>query len=112
MPESLRTYLDFALDTAWQAGQLTLGHFQTDIRPDFKEDESPVTVADRAAEKLIRGQIERRFPGRTCSGSSARCRSCQVRRFGAVSPESGPGFQEDRIEAISLQRRSRCNRCS
>jgi myo-inositol-1(or 4)-monophosphatase len=62
MPESLRTYLDFAMDTAWQAGQLTLGHFQTDIRPDFKDDESPVTVADRAAEKLIRGQIEQRFP--------------------------------------------------
>ena len=62
MTETLRDYLDFAIDTAWQAGQLTLGYFQTGIRPDFKADESPVTVADREAEKLIRRRIEQRFP--------------------------------------------------
>jgi myo-inositol-1(or 4)-monophosphatase len=62
MPESLRNYLEFAVDTAWKAGQLTLGHFQTDIQTDYKQDESPVTVADRAAEQLIRGELERRFP--------------------------------------------------
>jgi len=62
MTETLREYLDFAIDTAWQAGQLTLGYFQTGIRPDFKTDDSPVTVADREAEKLIRSRIEQRFP--------------------------------------------------
>jgi myo-inositol-1(or 4)-monophosphatase len=58
----LQTYLDFARETAWQAGQLTLGYFQTDLRPDFKADESPVTAADRGAEQLIRSRIEKQFP--------------------------------------------------
>lgn len=68
MTESLRAYLDFAIETAWQAGQLTLGYFQTGLRPDFKADESPVTVADREAEKLIRGRIEKHYPGHAIIG--------------------------------------------
>ncbi len=62
MPENLRSYLDFAIETAWQAGQLTLGYFQTDLRPQFKADESPVTVADKQAEELIRRRIETQYP--------------------------------------------------
>ena len=62
MPEPLHSYLDFAIDTAWHAGQLTLGYFQTGLRPDFKADDSPVTVADREAEKLIRRRIEAKYP--------------------------------------------------
>jgi len=68
MSESLREYLDFAIDVAWQAGQLTLGYFQTGIRPDFKADDSPVTMADREAEKLIRSCIEQRFPDHIIAG--------------------------------------------
>ncbi len=58
----LRNFLDFAVETAWQAGQLTLGYFQTDLRPDFKADDSPVTVADRASEQFIRSRIEKEYP--------------------------------------------------
>lgn len=68
MTESLQSYLDFAAETAWQAGRLTLGYFQTDLRPDFKADDSPVTVADRESEKLIRQRIEKRFPGHAIVG--------------------------------------------
>ncbi len=68
MTESLRTYLDFAIETAWEAGRLTLGYFQTDLRPDFKGDESPVTVADRKAEELIRQRIEQRYPDHAIFG--------------------------------------------
>lgn len=68
MPESLRDYLDFAIETAWQAGQLTLGYYQTDLRPDFKTDDSPVTVADRQAEQLIRRRIEKQYPGHDIIG--------------------------------------------
>jgi myo-inositol-1(or 4)-monophosphatase len=52
--ESLRGYLDFAVETAYLAGRLTLGHFQTGVRPDFKADDTPVTIADRQSEELIR----------------------------------------------------------
>ena len=54
MSESMRSYLDFAVETAYLAGRLTLGYYQTGLRPDFKADESPVTVADRRSEELIR----------------------------------------------------------
>ena len=60
--ESLRDYLDFATETAYLAGRLTLGYFQADVRTDIKEDGTPVTIADRKAEDLIRCRIERRYP--------------------------------------------------
>jgi histidinol phosphatase-like enzyme (inositol monophosphatase family) len=58
----IQGFLDFATDAAWQAGQLTLAHFQTGIAVDWKEDQSPVTMADRGAENLLRELIETRFP--------------------------------------------------
>jgi len=60
---NLRPYLDFATQTAYEAGRLTLGYFGTGAaRPELKADDTPVTVADREAEKLIRGRIEARYP--------------------------------------------------
>lgn len=59
---SLQTLLDFAIETAYLAGRLTLGHFQVGLRPEYKADDTPVTVADRQAEALIRNRIERRYP--------------------------------------------------
>ncbi len=58
----LRSVLEFALDTAWQAGRITLGYFQTGIVPERKSDESPVTAADKAAEQKIRELITRYWP--------------------------------------------------
>jgi histidinol-phosphatase len=68
LSEALRDYLDFASETAWLAGRLTLGYFRTGVRADLKEDESPVTAADRRAEELIRSRIERRYPGHAIIG--------------------------------------------
>ncbi len=82
MSESRRTYLDFAIETAWQAGQLTLGYFQTDLRSDFKADDSPVTVADREAEQLIRSRIEKRYPNHDIIGEEY---------GGPLSPQEGGG---------------------
>ncbi len=62
MKTPLKEYLDFAIETAHAAGRLTLGYFQTDLRPEYKDDDSPVTVADRKAEALIRDRIEKRYP--------------------------------------------------
>ncbi len=62
MRESLLAYLEFATETAYQAGRLTMGYFQTDLQPDFKADESPVTIADRKAEEFIRARIESMYP--------------------------------------------------
>ncbi len=64
----LTTLLDFALDLADRAGRLTLGHFRTGTRPDWKEDATPVTVADRDAETLIRHELEKRYPAHAVVG--------------------------------------------
>jgi histidinol-phosphatase len=60
---NLRPYLEFAVQTAYEAGRLTLGYFETEAaRPEFKADDTPVTVADREAERLIRARIGARYP--------------------------------------------------
>lgn len=68
MKGSFREYLQFALDTAYEAGRLTLGYFQNGVQPDFKADDTPVTVADRKAEELIRSRIEKRYPSHSIVG--------------------------------------------
>lgn len=68
MNNHLASCLDFAVETAYLAGRLTLGYFQAGIRPDFKADQTPVTVADQKAEELIRGRIEKKFPDHAIVG--------------------------------------------
>jgi histidinol-phosphatase len=59
----LRDHLDFATRTAYEAGRLTLGYFRTGtMRPELKPDDTPVTAADREAERLIRTRIGTRHP--------------------------------------------------
>lgn len=55
--------LDFAIEAAWVAGKVTLRHFQTGVEPEWKRDHSPVTIADREAEAVLRARIERTYPG-------------------------------------------------
>jgi myo-inositol-1(or 4)-monophosphatase len=60
---NLRPYLEFGVQTAYEAGKSTLGYFGTEAsRPEFKTDDTPVTVADREAEILIRERIGARYP--------------------------------------------------
>ena len=62
MQPNLHMYYDFMIETAYLAGRLTLAHFQTGVKADYKTDNSPVTLADRSAEQLIRARIEKHFP--------------------------------------------------
>ena len=62
MSGSLCDYLNFAVETAYLAGRLTLGYYQTGVQPDMKADDTPVTIADRKAEELIRSRIEKQYP--------------------------------------------------
>lgn len=64
----LNQYLDFVTDLAYRAGRITLGYYQTGLRPDFKADDTPVTAADRATEQFIRGEIEARYPDHAIVG--------------------------------------------
>ncbi|HUG86047.1 MAG TPA: inositol monophosphatase family protein [Euzebya sp.] len=59
----MQDLMEFAVDIARQAGMLTLTHFRAvDLVVDRKRDHTPVTVADRQAEALLRQLIADRFP--------------------------------------------------
>jgi histidinol-phosphatase len=54
---------DLARQAAREAGDLTLRYFRSDqVVVERKADDSPVTIADRKAEKLLRKQISEHFP--------------------------------------------------
>jgi len=61
-PDSQRR-LEVALAAAHEAGALTLKYFQgSDLQVELKQDASPVTIADRQAELLLRQRITAAFP--------------------------------------------------
>ena len=60
--------LELALEAAHRAGRMTLAHFQTGTAVELKSDGSPVTEADRGAERLIRQMIEETFRGEPILG--------------------------------------------
>lgn len=60
--KQLQSYLEFALDAVWQAGRLTLRYYQTGVGVERKNDNSPVTEADKQAEQLLRGLIHKYYP--------------------------------------------------
>ena len=79
---TLDALLDFAIDAAWQAGRVTLAHFQTGLVAERKADNTPVTVADRAAEQLLRQLITARWPDHALIGEE----------YGHAAGQSDSGF--------------------
>jgi len=60
---NLDELLELALAAARDAGEVALRYFERDVHVEWKSDQTPVTVADREAERLLRAKIEERFPG-------------------------------------------------
>jgi histidinol phosphatase-like enzyme (inositol monophosphatase family) len=57
------TLLEAAAELARLAGDVAMGHFRAGVAVETKGDGSPVTIADRAAERAAREWLARRFPG-------------------------------------------------
>jgi histidinol phosphatase-like enzyme (inositol monophosphatase family) len=63
MSDDLAARIEHARAIAREAGRLTLRYFQSDdLAVERKGDDSPVTIADRQAETLLRERIAKRFP--------------------------------------------------
>src|SRR6266404_6087396 len=58
-----RERYETAIEAAQQAGRLALRYFDGEFRVEWKQDRSPVTVADREAEVLLRTRLLGAFPG-------------------------------------------------
>ena len=65
---SLAELAEFAVDLAWQAGRRTLAYFQAGVAAEEKDDGTPVTLADREAERVLRQGVRARFPGDSLVG--------------------------------------------
>src|SRR6185436_1477248 len=64
-------YLEFAYETAIKAGAAVLPHFREVIAVEDKRNfmgYDPVTIADHAAEDVIRAAIKREYPGHGIHG--------------------------------------------
>ncbi len=57
-----RSRYNAAVAAAHKAGQLALRYFDRDLAVEWKKDQSPVTVADREAEALLRATLQAAFP--------------------------------------------------
>jgi histidinol-phosphatase len=57
-----RARYELAVEAARQAGDLALGYFDGPFEVEWKADLSPVTVADRRAEELVRALVAKHFP--------------------------------------------------
>ena len=88
---TLTEFIDFAVETAWLAGRQTLAHYQTGVAIERKADRSVVTIADRAAEQLIRQRITARFPDHAIVGEE----------FGADSRSSAYTWFVDPIDGTT-----------
>ncbi len=72
MPSDTQSdFLEFAHGTTIAAGAVILPHFRVALHVENKSDDGaydPVTVADRAAENMIRAEIARAYPGHGIRG--------------------------------------------
>jgi len=57
-----KEFLSVALEAARAARELILSYYNGEFDIEIKSDQTPVTVADRGAEKIIRATIGRAFP--------------------------------------------------
>ena len=58
----METYLETALGAARAASEIALAYYRGDFRVELKEDQTPVTVADRECEAVIRRTLLEAFP--------------------------------------------------
>lgn len=73
--KELKSFLKLLAD---ESGNIINGYFRKKINIESKEDDSPVTIADRKAEEVMRSLIEKHYPGHGILGEE----------FGETNPNS------------------------
>ncbi len=81
--------LDFGRALARQAGALALKYREGGIGHEVKDDESPVTIADKECERLIVGAIEAAFPEDGVLGEEGSTKDTPNGRKWIVDPIDG-----------------------
>jgi histidinol-phosphatase len=81
--------LEVARDAAKRAGELALSYQRQGVIAEEKEDESPVTIADREAEKLIVRLLTEAFPDDGLLGEEGAGREAKSGRRWIIDPIDG-----------------------
>jgi histidinol-phosphatase len=88
--EDLQGLLDEAVHLTCRAGEMTLQWFRTaDLVVETKADDTPVTAADRAAERFLREELVSRHPGDGIVGEEEADRPGTSGRRWVVDPIDG-----------------------
>jgi histidinol phosphatase-like enzyme (inositol monophosphatase family) len=89
-PPVERALLDVAIDVVRRAGAITLEWFRQErLTIETKGDGTPVTQADRAAERFVRDELARRFPDDAIVGEEEAERTGTSGRTWTVDPIDG-----------------------
>ena len=81
--------IDVAIDAARQAGQLAYQYFKKNLKVSYKADNSPVTIADRETEKLIRKIITKNFPDHGIIGEELGNKNPKAKYQWVIDPIDG-----------------------
>src|SRR5438874_419191 len=81
--------IDVAKLLAQEAGAMALDYQRRGVRAELKSDESPVTAADRACEKLIVDRLEQEFPEDGVLGEEGANREGRNGRRWIIDPIDG-----------------------
>jgi histidinol-phosphatase len=81
--------IEVAKELAQEAGALALDYQRRGVTAETKADESPVTAADRACEKLIVERLAREFPEDGVLGEEGANRECRNGRKWIIDPIDG-----------------------
>src|SRR5262249_54178724 len=72
-----------------RAGDVAMRYWRTNVTPDVKSDESPVTIADRECEKLVASAIEEAFPEDGLLGEEGSLKQSRSGRRWIIDPIDG-----------------------
>jgi fructose-1,6-bisphosphatase/inositol monophosphatase family enzyme len=81
--------LDTALSIAGQAGEIAMRYWELGVSAETKDDESPVTVADRECERAIAAAFEQAFPGDGLLGEEGVNKTSESGRLWIIDPIDG-----------------------
>jgi histidinol phosphatase-like enzyme (inositol monophosphatase family) len=88
-PNAFDSEVDFLKTIAVQAGTLALDYQRKGISADTKEDDSPVTAADKACEKMLVEAISRQFPDDGILGEEGANKESKNGRRWIIDPIDG-----------------------
>jgi histidinol-phosphatase len=84
-----QSYMQAVAELARVAGDCAFDFFGDDLTVEAKSDGSPVTVADRSAERLARSWIEERFPDDGIVGEEFGAEGANAKRRWIIDPIDG-----------------------